>query len=154
MWSNACSYDLHNSQILVHSLCDDKATILPALWIISSHFMPWCSLIAWITRSGDSTARIWTIADGTCRSSVQNGPSNVLVLKHVKGRTNEKSKDVTTLDWNVSFGALFYSCKSFENSESWFPAFAILSNYLVGTGNCNLLFFIFFIQAFTETLVA
>ncbi|XP_057972689.1 WD40 repeat-containing protein HOS15 isoform X2 [Malania oleifera] len=50
--------------------------------------------------SGDSTGRIWTIADVTCRSSSQNGPLNVLVLKHVKGRTNEKSKDVTTLDWN------------------------------------------------------
>ncbi|KAA8522626.1 hypothetical protein F0562_013013 [Nyssa sinensis] len=50
--------------------------------------------------SGDSTARIWTIADGTSRSSLQNGPSNVLVLKHVKNKTNEKSKDVTTLDWN------------------------------------------------------
>ncbi|PQQ14628.1 F-box-like/WD repeat-containing protein TBL1XR1 isoform X1 [Prunus yedoensis var. nudiflora] len=49
--------------------------------------------------SGDSTARIWTIADGSARLS-QNGSSNVLVLKHVKGRTNEKSKDVTTLDWN------------------------------------------------------
>ncbi|XP_052196112.1 WD40 repeat-containing protein HOS15 isoform X2 [Diospyros lotus] len=51
--------------------------------------------------SGDSTARIWTIAGGTSGSNLQNGPSNVLVLKHVKGRTNEKSKDVTTLDWNV-----------------------------------------------------
>jgi hypothetical protein len=50
-----------------------------------------------IYRSGDSTARIWTIAD-----SAQNAPSNVVVLKHFKGRTNEKSKDVTTLDWNVS----------------------------------------------------
>ncbi|PIM97449.1 Beta-transducin family (WD-40 repeat) protein [Handroanthus impetiginosus] len=49
--------------------------------------------------SGDSTARIWTI-DGTSSSDVQNGPSNV-VLKHFKGRTNEKSRDVTTLDWNV-----------------------------------------------------
>ncbi|CAL9002210.1 unnamed protein product [Prunus brigantina] len=49
--------------------------------------------------SGDSTARIWTIAEGSSRLS-QNGSSNVLVLKHVKGRTNEKSKDVTTLDWN------------------------------------------------------
>lgn len=48
-------------------------------------------------RSGDSTARIWTIA------SVQNEPANVAVLKHYKGRANEKSKDVTTLDWNVSF---------------------------------------------------
>ncbi|KAE8699989.1 F-box-like/WD repeat-containing protein TBL1XR1-B [Hibiscus syriacus] len=50
--------------------------------------------------SGDSTARIWTIADGHCKSDAQNGPLNVTVLKHVKGRTNEKSKDVTTLDWN------------------------------------------------------
>nr|XP_048335160.1 WD40 repeat-containing protein HOS15 isoform X1 [Ziziphus jujuba var. spinosa] len=57
---------------------------------------PTGSLLA--SGSGDSTARIWTIADG--RSSLQNSPVNVLVLKHVKGRTNEKSKDVTTLDWN------------------------------------------------------
>ncbi|XP_044503972.1 WD40 repeat-containing protein HOS15-like isoform X2 [Mangifera indica] len=59
---------------------------------------PTGSLLA--SGSGDSTARLWTIADGTCRSSAQNGPLNVLVLKHVKGRNNEKSKDVTTLDWN------------------------------------------------------
>ncbi|KAA8528484.1 hypothetical protein F0562_035839 [Nyssa sinensis] len=50
--------------------------------------------------SGDSTARIWTIGDGPCSSSMQNGAVNVAVLKHFKGRTNEKSKDVTTLDWN------------------------------------------------------
>ncbi|KAJ8437003.1 hypothetical protein Cgig2_010348 [Carnegiea gigantea] len=48
--------------------------------------------------SGDSTARIWTIADTSSRSL--NASSNVVVLKHVKGKTNEKSKDVTTLDWN------------------------------------------------------
>lgn len=59
---------------------------------------PTSSLLA--SGSGDSTARIWTIAEGPCRLGAQNGPSNVLVLKHVKGRTNEKSKDVTTLDWN------------------------------------------------------
>ncbi|CAO2828214.1 unnamed protein product [Amaranthus hypochondriacus] len=48
--------------------------------------------------SGDSTARIWTISDKGSRS--QNVSANVVVLKHVKGKTNEKSKDVTTLDWN------------------------------------------------------
>lgn len=58
--------------------------------------------------SGDSTARIWPIADGSSRSGGQSGSLNVLVLKHVKGRTNEKSKDVTTLDWNVSFVNIFY----------------------------------------------
>ncbi|XP_076917158.1 WD40 repeat-containing protein HOS15-like isoform X1 [Bidens hawaiensis] len=50
--------------------------------------------------SGDSTARIWTVGDGLCSSNPQNGPLNVAVLKHYKGRTNDKSKDVTTLDWN------------------------------------------------------
>ena len=55
-----------------------------------------------LSRSGDSTARIWTIADGSCGSGMQNELANVAVLKHFKGRANEKSKDVTTLDWNVS----------------------------------------------------
>ncbi|KAK6923101.1 LIS1 homology motif [Dillenia turbinata] len=62
---------------------------------------PTGSLLA--SGSGDSTARIWFISDGASRSVSQNGPTNVLVLKHVKGRTNEKSKDVTTLDWNEHF---------------------------------------------------
>ena len=56
-----------------------------------------------LARSGDSTARIWTIPDGPCGSNMQSSPPGVHVLKHFKGRTNEKSKDVTTLDWNVSF---------------------------------------------------
>jgi transducin (beta)-like 1 len=55
-----------------------------------------------IFRSGDSSARIWTIVDGPSSSSAQNGSANVVVLKHFRGRTNEKSKDVTTLDWSVS----------------------------------------------------
>ncbi|GMI98028.1 high expression of osmotically responsive genes 15, OLIGOCELLULA1 [Hibiscus trionum] len=59
---------------------------------------PTGSLLA--SGSGDSTARIWTIADGHFKSGAQNDPLNVIVLKHVKGRTNEKSKDVTALDWN------------------------------------------------------
>nr|XP_043636512.1 WD40 repeat-containing protein HOS15 isoform X2 [Erigeron canadensis] len=50
--------------------------------------------------SGDSTARIWTVGDGPCSSNSQKGPLDVAVLKHYRGRTNDKSKDVTTLDWN------------------------------------------------------
>jgi len=48
---------------------------------------------------------------------MQSSPLGVHVLKHFKGRTNEKSKDVTTLDWNVSFFLLkffvdipYFSC--------------------------------------------
>ncbi|KAL6317247.1 hypothetical protein AAG906_030000 [Vitis piasezkii] len=48
--------------------------------------------------SGDSTARIWSITNGPC-STMQNGLLNI-VLNHFRGRTNEKNKDVTTLDWN------------------------------------------------------
>ncbi|KAL9172326.1 hypothetical protein ABFS82_03G038400 [Erythranthe guttata] len=58
---------------------------------------PTGSLLA--SGSGDSTARIWTV-EGPSSSNIENEPSNV-VLRHFKGRTNEKSKDVTTLDWNV-----------------------------------------------------
>lgn len=61
---------------------------------------PTGSLLA--SGSGDSTARIWTIAGGRSKPGSQDDPLNALVLKHVKGKTNEKSKDVTTLDWNVS----------------------------------------------------
>ncbi|KAI3794110.1 hypothetical protein L1987_36737 [Smallanthus sonchifolius] len=50
--------------------------------------------------SGDSTARIWSIADRTNSSSVINRLANVCVLKHSKGKSNEKRKDITTLDWN------------------------------------------------------
>ncbi|TVU07204.1 hypothetical protein EJB05_47248 [Eragrostis curvula] len=52
-----------------------------------------------LSMSGDSTARIWTIPDGPC-GYIQQATPVVHVLKHFKGRTNEKSKDVTTLDWN------------------------------------------------------
>ncbi|KAL2346450.1 hypothetical protein Fmac_000450 [Flemingia macrophylla] len=50
--------------------------------------------------SGDSTARIWKIADKHWDSGVQNEPVNVMVLQHFRESTNEKAKDVTTLDWN------------------------------------------------------
>ncbi|XP_055810884.1 WD40 repeat-containing protein HOS15-like isoform X2 [Solanum dulcamara] len=50
--------------------------------------------------SGDSTARIWTIGDGPCYSTVQRRPPNVLVLKHLESQATEKNMDVTSLDWN------------------------------------------------------
>ncbi|CAI8588932.1 unnamed protein product [Vicia faba] len=59
---------------------------------------PTGSLLA--SGSGDSTARIWTIDEGKCKSDFRSDPSNVLVLPHLRGINNEKSKDVTTLDWN------------------------------------------------------
>ncbi|KAF3561913.1 hypothetical protein DY000_02011736 [Brassica cretica] len=56
---------------------------------------PSASLLA--SGSGDTTARIWSIPEGPFKS----GPSiSALILKHAKGKSNEKSKDVTTLDWN------------------------------------------------------
>ncbi|KAL2926740.1 WD40 repeat-containing protein HOS15, partial [Bienertia sinuspersici] len=48
--------------------------------------------------SGDSTARIWAMSEGSAK--LYNGSTSIVVLKHFKGNTNEKSKDVTTLDWN------------------------------------------------------
>jgi len=67
-------------------------------------------VLFWTFRSGDSTARIWTIAERTRKLDSKNDPSTVLVLQHIKGTTNEKSKDkdVTTLDWNVSLMAYSY----------------------------------------------
>mmetsp|Transcript_13257 Transcript_13257/g.22832 ORF Transcript_13257/g.22832 Transcript_13257/m.22832 type:complete len:513 (+) Transcript_13257:98-1636(+) len=46
--------------------------------------------------SGDSTARIWSIGSGPRAAQAAQNP---IVLKHYNSN-NEKSKDVTTLDWN------------------------------------------------------
>lgn len=59
---------------------------------------PASSLLA--SGSGDSTARIWSIPDGSSGSSAS---PKELVLTHLnrnKENKQEKSKDVTTLDWN------------------------------------------------------
>ncbi|KAF9678555.1 hypothetical protein SADUNF_Sadunf07G0046900 [Salix dunnii] len=98
----------HNRAGYARSKFFCKYKVCQAEWFIvvtgfSGHYASICNvtfLKAADNLSGDSTARIWKIAEGTSRSVAQNGPFNVLVLNHVKGRTNEKSKDVTTLDWN------------------------------------------------------
>ena len=53
--------------------------------------------------SGDATARIWTVPEGPCGQG-REYPAPV-VLHHVSG-DKEKSKDVTTLDWNHDGSAL------------------------------------------------
>ncbi|CAN8251419.1 unnamed protein product [Cochlearia groenlandica] len=58
---------------------------------------PSASLLA--SGSGDATARIWNIPEGSFKSGSGRN-INALILKHAKGKSNEKSKDVTTLDWN------------------------------------------------------
>ncbi|KAI4316647.1 hypothetical protein L6164_024607 [Bauhinia variegata] len=78
--------------------CDIKILEGHTSEVFACAWNPSGSLLA--SGSGDSTARIWEIADGPCNSSVQTESVNALVLRHFKGRTNEKSKDVTTLDWN------------------------------------------------------
>ena len=93
------------------------------LHIIFSHF----TMIISTFRSGDSTARIWTIAEGRCKPGSENGPLNVLVLKHVRGKTNEKSNDVTTLDWNVSLIAYSnLNTRSLIVTSPLFPSFFLL----------------------------
>ena len=47
--------------------------------------------------SGDSTARIWRVPEGACGGG--SAPPTPVVLQHLSG-DKEKSKDVTTLDWN------------------------------------------------------
>jgi len=49
--------------------------------------------------SGDSTARIWKVPDGPCGKGAATSVAEPLVLPHFSKDT-EKSKDVTTLDWN------------------------------------------------------
>ena len=49
--------------------------------------------------SGDSTARIWHVPEGPCGKSQLGQMDDPVVLHHFS-TDKEKSKDVTTLDWN------------------------------------------------------
>ncbi|KAM0937803.1 putative transcription factor WD40-like family [Dioscorea sansibarensis] len=84
------SFEIPSSEVTI--LEGHSSEVFACAW------SPAGSLLA--SGSGDSTARIWTIPDGPCGPNSQITPQNVQVLKHFRGRTNEKSKDVTTLDWN------------------------------------------------------
>ncbi|XP_075495341.1 WD40 repeat-containing protein HOS15-like [Primulina tabacum] len=86
---DSLSYEISSSDVTV--LQGHTSEVFACAWNPVGSFLA--------SGSGDSTARIWTI-DGPSSSNMQNGHHNV-VLRHFKGRTNEKSKDVTTLDWNV-----------------------------------------------------
>ncbi|KMZ60691.1 transducin family protein / WD-40 repeat family protein [Zostera marina] len=67
--------------------------------------------------SGDSTARLWCLPQGPNAPSMQTG-IDVCVLKHFKGRTNDKSKEVTTLDWNGD-GTLLATGSYDGNARIW-----------------------------------
>ncbi|CAL0314387.1 unnamed protein product [Lupinus luteus] len=88
--STSQSCEFHSSDVTI--LEGHTSEVCAGAW------NPKRSLLA--SGSGDSTARIWTIADGRLKSGSQKGPLNVSVLRHVSGRTNESRNDVTSLDWN------------------------------------------------------
>jgi hypothetical protein len=55
--------------------------------------------------SGDSTARIWRVPNGPCGKGQAAAIAEPAVLQHLSS-DKEKSKDVTTLDWNHNGSAL------------------------------------------------
>ncbi|CAH9091392.1 unnamed protein product [Cuscuta europaea] len=76
--------------------------------VFACSWSPSGSLLA--SGSGDSTARIWTFRDGPWSSRILSAPINVALLKHFKGRINQKSNDVSTLDWNGDGTLLATGC--------------------------------------------
>jgi len=59
--------------------------------------------------SGDSTARIWRVPEGPCGKGQSGEMDEPTVLQHLSADTeksSDKSKDVTTLDWNPNGSAL------------------------------------------------
>jgi transducin (beta)-like 1 len=72
--------------------------------------------------SGDATARIWTVPEGPCGPG-REYPSPV-VLHHVSG-DKDKSKDVTTLDWNLD-GTMLATGSYDGQARIWSPAGVLL----------------------------
>ncbi|TMW94912.1 hypothetical protein EJD97_009621 [Solanum chilense] len=66
--------------------------------VFSCAWSPEGSLLA--SASRDCTARIWTIGDGPCNSTIRRRAPNVLVLKSLESQTTETDDVVTTLNWN------------------------------------------------------
>ncbi|XP_030930078.1 uncharacterized protein LOC115955845 isoform X3 [Quercus lobata] len=84
-YSKICKLDIKGANLLV----DASGVVKLADFEVAKHNQRFHSSYMDNSRAVDGSSR-----------STSNGPLNVLVLKHVKGRTNEKSKDVTTFDWN------------------------------------------------------
>ena len=64
------------------------------------------------------------------------------ILEHFKGRTNEQNKEVTTLDWNVSYTILYYVkehfyilVSSFERESCEYPNFPVLLDWFRKKGH-------------------
>lgn len=79
-----------------------------------SHFPiePESNAPCWFCRSGDSTARIWNLNENS------NGGSTQLVLRHCireGGHDVPSNKDVTSLDWNVSF---YHQCVQMKHVQT------------------------------------
>jgi len=77
--------------------------------------------------SGDSTARIWHVPEGPCGKSQLGQMDDPVVLHHFS-TDKEKSKDVTTLDWNHDGSQL--ATGSYDGQARIWSATGTLANTL------------------------